>query len=76
MKKSYETPSLWIENRFTIKSDMMLGLSGAKGAMHLDDDETIDILDGLNDFETDKDVVGFSGPATKERKGEDWARLW
>ena len=75
MKKSYETPSIWIEKRFTIKGEYMLILSGAKGQMHLDD-ETIEISDGTDTYATDHVIEGFSGPSAKDRKDEEWGRLW
>lgn len=76
MKKSYHTPSLWIENRFTLRGEYMVVISNLKGRMVVDDNETIEIADGTDTYETDNVLEGFSGPSAKERKDEDWGRLW
>lgn len=78
MKKSYETPTIWKENRFTIKKDLMvITLSNAEGAALNEEEETIfSIMDGTADYGTDQGITGFSGPSAKERKEEEWGRLW
>ena len=76
MKKSYETPAIWVENRFVIKGEFMMRVSLLQGRMEVNDETTIYIVDGTDSYEEDSGIFGFSGPATKERKDEEWGRVW
>ena len=76
MKKSYETPSIWIEKRFTLSDEYMVRISRLRGRMEVDDEEVIDIIDGTDNYTRDSGITGFSGPSAKERKDEEWGRLW
>ena len=49
MKKSYETPSIWIEKRFTLSDEyMVVRISRLRGTMDVGDEE-IEIADGTDD---------------------------
>ena len=76
MKKSYETPSIWIEKRFTLSDEyMVVRISRLRGTMDVGDEE-IEIADGTDDYASDSFLEGFSGPSAKDRKDEEWGRLW
>lgn len=75
MKKSYETPTIWKENRFKLSDEyMIVKISKLNGQMQVSDEETIDIVEGV--YGDDYGKTGFSGPSAKERKEEEWGRLW
>lgn len=74
MKKSYETPTIWKENRFKLSDEYMVRISKLNGQMQVSDEETIDIFEGF--YDEDQGREGFSGPSAKERKEEEWGRLW
>ena len=74
MKKNYETPTIWMENRFNLRDEyMVVTVSRLRGQMQLEDEEYIEIEEGVyGDF----GITGFSGPSAKERKEEEWGQLW
>ena len=74
MKKSYETPSIWIEKRFTLRDEYMVRISRLRGTMDLGDDD-IEIVDGTDSYGDDI-LNGLIGPSAKERNDEEWGRLW
>ena len=77
MKKSYETPSIWIEKRFALSDEyMVVKISRLQGKMVLGGDDDIEIADGTDDYAADSFLEGFSGPSAKDRKDEEWGRLW
>ena len=78
MKKSYETPSIWIEKRFTLSDEyMVVKISRLQGTMKVGGgQDDIVIADGTDDYETDSGITGFSGPSAKERNDEEWGILW
>ena len=48
MKKSYETPTIWKENRFKLSDEyMIVKISKLNGQMQVSDEETIDIVEGV-----------------------------
>ena len=76
MKKSYVTPSIWIEKRFTLRDEYLVRISRLRGRMEVDDEIEIEIVDGTDDYAFDSFLEGFSGPSAKERNDEEWGRLW
>lgn len=73
MKKNYETPTIWMENRFNLRDEYMVTVSRLRGQMQLEDEEYIEIEEGV--YGDDFGKIGFSGPSVKERK-EEWGQLW
>ncbi|MBR2191714.1 MAG: hypothetical protein IKN83_12350 [Bacteroidaceae bacterium] len=53
---------------------MIVKISKLNGQMQVSDEETIDIVEGV--YGDDYGKTGFSGPSAKERKEEEWGRLW
>ena len=72
MKKNYEIPTIWMENRFNLRDEYMVTVSRLRGQMQLED-EDIEIEEGV--YRDDFGKIGFSGPSVKERK-EEWGQLW